>query len=147
MKLTLTKHPGVLIPSSDIDADKLAKLKNGEAYDIDGTVYRNPAFHRKVFAFFHFCFEHWSDENTVAQFMDKRAQFEFFRNQLTVLAGFRYECYTIEGELRLTPKSLAYGNMEPDEFESCYNALIQAAMKHIFKSADEATLNRLYSFF
>ena len=35
MKLTLTKHQGVLIPSSDIDAEKLAKLKNGTSYSVE----------------------------------------------------------------------------------------------------------------
>ena len=34
-----------------------------------------------------------------------------------------------------------------EEFEKCYVALTNAAMEHIFKSADERTYNQLISFF
>ena len=45
-------------------------------------------------------------------------------------------------------KSLAYGNMEQEEFERCYNALIKAAIKHIFAGTDDQNVwNQLQGFF
>lgn len=49
---------------------------------------RNPAFHRKVFAFFKFCFDHWAADKTEWEHFDERKQFDTFRKHLTVLAGF-----------------------------------------------------------
>lgn len=38
--------------------------------------------------------------------------------------------------------------MEQDEFEECYSALINAAIKHVFQNTtDENILNRLMGFF
>ncbi|MDA5609450.1 DUF1367 family protein, partial [Pasteurella multocida] len=109
---------------------------------------RNPSFHRKVFAFFNFCFEHWSADKTDWKYFDERKQFDTFRKNLTVLAGFREVTYTIDGRVRVEAQSLSYGNMDQSEFEQCYKALINAALKEIFNNTtDENTINRLYSFF
>ena len=64
MKINIIKqYGGVLVPASDMDSEKLTKFLTGEMYVIDIKLTRNPAFHRKVFAFFNFCFEHWEGEN------------------------------------------------------------------------------------
>jgi hypothetical protein len=65
-----------------------------------------------------------------------------------VLAGYRDVTYTIDGRTRVDAKSLAYGNMEQEEFERCYNALIKAAIKHIFAGTDDQNVwNQLQGFF
>ena len=70
-----------------------------------------------------------------------------FRKNLIVLAGYREEYYRIDGSVRVEARSIAFSNMQQSEFEDCYHALIQAAMTHIFHSADEKTYNRLIGFF
>ena len=145
MKVNMIKHAGgVLIPASDLELEKMNKFKTGEQYEIEIKLSRNPAFHRKVFAFFNFCFAHWRGDN---EFQSESKQFNVFRNHLTVLAGFYDEHYSIHGAARIEAKSLAYSSMKQEEFEECYNALINAAMKHVFKSSDENTLNQLMNFF
>ena len=145
MKINVKKLPGgVLSPMSDIDAEALNGFKTGETYEIDIKRSRNPAFHGKTFAFLHFCFQHWQSDR---EFMDESAQFELFRKQLTVLAGYYNQLHHIDGSFRLEAKSLSYGSMEPEDFEKFYNAAIQAAMKHIFLTTDEQTFNKLMSFF
>ena len=139
---------GVLVPLNDEQAESLAKFKTGEQYQIEIKQARNPAFHRKVFAFFKFCFEYWSADKTEWQYFDERKQFDTFRKNLTVLAGFKEVSYTIDGRMRIDAQSLAYGNMGQDEFERCYSALINAAMQNIFKGCnDERILDCLYAFF
>lgn len=145
MKINMQKnHGGVLCPANDRDLERMNGFKNGEIYEVEIKKSRNPAFHRKVFAFFNFCFEFWSDETS---FQCEAGQFDLFRRNLTVLAGFKEIYYTIDGRARVEAKSLAFANMEQEEFERCYSALINAAMKHIFRNTDEATYNRLASFF
>lgn len=57
--------------------------------------------------------------------------------------------YSIDGQsFTVEAKSLSYGNMEQDEFEECYSALINAAIKHVFQNTtDEQIINKLMGFF
>ncbi len=145
MKLEFIKQAGgMLIPADDYSAEKLTKLKTGGQYPVEIKQARNPQFHRKVFAFFNFCFQHWSGGH---KFQDESLQFDQFRKELIIMAGFHNAYYSISSEARLEAKSLSFGSMSQDEFEQCYQALIQAAMSNIFKTAGERTLNQLMSFF
>lgn len=135
---------GNLQPFQDMDAEKLTKFKTGETYEIEIKKTRNPAFHRKVFSFFNFCFEFWKGDN---EFQCEQKQFDVFRNNLTVLAGYYDAFYSIKGDARIEAKSLSYASMTQEEFEKLYVALTNAAMKHVFKNADELTYNKLIGFF
>jgi len=124
----------------------MKRFKTGEMYVVEIKLTRNPAFHRKIFAFFNFCFEHWNDEGR--EFMDHKSQYDLFRNKLTIAAGYYTECYDpITGELELKAESLSYDNMEQEYFERCYSAIVNAALDHIFGKCDEDTVNQLLSFF
>lgn len=149
MKFDLIKHPGGAFSlASEMDAERLKKFKNGEVYTAEIKLTRNPRFHAKVFAFFNFCFAHWDASRTDTKFADEATQFDRFRKDLTILAGFYEQTVRLNGEIRTEAKSLAYANMETDEFEACYNALINAAMRYVFSGVnDQNTLNRLQSFF
>jgi len=149
MQIEMVKNAGgVFVPAFDHDLPRLTKFKNGEQYTAEIKLTRNPAFHRKMFAFFNFCFEYWSAENSGYEFTDEYTQKEEFRKNLTILAGFFDVVTTIKGETKVRAKSLAYANMEPDEFERCYNAMINAAIKHVFGSTThQNTLQQLQSFF
>ena len=145
MKITMVKQPGgVLSPARDMDADSLAKFKTGEQYQIEIKRTRSPGFHRKMFEFLGFCFEHWKSDR---EFMDERGQFDVFRNNLTVIAGYYNTYYTIKGEPRIEAKSLSFASMEQDEFESCYKALVDAAMRTIFTGCGKEVEERLMGFF
>ena len=145
MKVDMIKQPGGLLnPASDMEAERLKKFKNGEHYQIDMKMTRNPKFHGKMFVFFEFCFQYWKSDR---EFQDEVKQFDAFRKDLTCLAGFYDSFYNIKGEVRIEARSLSYGSMDPEEFEQCYKAMIQASMTHIFQAADENTYNRLMSFF
>ncbi|MEQ2017034.1 DUF1367 family protein [Photorhabdus bodei] len=148
MQIEMIKNAGgVFVPVFEHDLPRLTKFKNGEQYTAELKLTRNPAFHRKMFAFFKFCFEHWCANKAGLENMDEHSQFERFRKDLTILAGFYEQTVRLNGEIRTEAKSLAYASMEQDEFERCYNAMINAALKHIFRSADKLTENRLLSFF
>lgn len=149
MKVEMVKmQGGTFCPVDENQAEVLKKFRNGEQYEVEIKLTRNPQFHRKVFSFFKFCFEHWAADKTDWKYFDERKQFDTFRKHLTVLAGFKDVSYTIDGLVRVEAKSLSYGNMEQDEFEQCYNALINAALKHIFgNTTDQNIINQLYAFF
>lgn len=146
MKLEFWKVAGGgLYPANEMIADKMKRFKNNELYTIEIKLSRNGDFHRKVFQFFQFCFEHWVDDN---QYTSESRQFDVFREHMTVLAGYYDEYYSIDGSVRIEAKSLSYANMSQEEFEDLYNALINVALVKIFKDVnDENTYNQLLSFF
>lgn len=142
-KYNLTKNAGgVFTPASDLEAKRLERLKTGCVFEVEIVQRRNPRFHGKVFAFFNYVFECWHQGH---EFQDEDKQFNEFRKQLTILAGFHDELYDIGGNLKLEAKSLAFDKMEQEEFEQCYNALIRAAIVNVPAVADDE--NRLLSFF
>ncbi|WP_313109106.1 DUF1367 family protein [Atlantibacter sp.] len=149
MQIDLVKHPGGLFsPASDSDLERLQRFKNGETYTAEIKLTRNPAHHRKAFAFFNFCFAHWVADRAGLEHMDEHSQFDRFRKDLTILAGFYEQTVRLNGEVRTEAQSLAFSNMDQEQFERCYSALINAAIKHVFAgTADPAILNRLQSFF
>lgn len=139
---------GVFSPAFEHDLQRLTKFKNGELYTAEIKLTRNPSFHRKTFAFFNFCFQHWAADRAGLEHADEATQFDRFRKDLTILAGFYEQTVRLNGDVRTEAKSLAYANMEPDEFERCYSALINAAIKHVFAgSRDPDILNQLQSYF
>ena len=144
MKYTMIKHPGgSFSPIDDMEAEALSNLPNA-SYEVEIKRSRNPAFHGKMFAFLGFCFAHWKSDR---EFMDEKGQFDVFRKNLTVLAGFYNEYYTIGDTVRIEAKSLSYSNMDQAEFEQCYNALISVAIRKIFIGCGPEIENRLLSFF
>ncbi|MFW5410759.1 DUF1367 family protein [Pectobacterium brasiliense] len=149
MQIEMVKNAGgVFCPAFEHDLPRLTKFKNGEMYTAELKLTRNPIFHKKMFVFFHFCFQHWSGENAGYECTDEATQFDEFRKNLTILAGFFETVTTIRGEVRVRAKSLSFGSMEQDEFERCYSAMINAAIKHVFAGTrDENILNRLQNFF
>ena len=52
----MIKNPGgALIPATDIDSESMKKFRNGEFYEIDIKLGRNPQFLKKAMCFFKFC--------------------------------------------------------------------------------------------
>lgn len=147
MKINFIKAAGgSLIPNDDFDAEKMVKFKTGEVYEVDIKLVRNPQFLRKVMVFFHFCEDHWDGEK-VYEYVSSKQQFDTFRKDLTILAGFYVQTTRLDGTIRTEAQSLAFGSMDEETFQECYIALTKAAMKHIFKTADNNTYNQLIGFF
>lgn len=146
MKISMIKLAGGhLVPANDSEAERMKRFKNNGAYEIEIKQIRNYEFHKKVFAFFNFCFEHYVSSLDNAP---HERQFELFRNELTVLAGYYDTFYTLRGTIRVEAKSLSFGSMSQEEFEQCYSGLINAALKHVFgNTKDQNIINQLYAFF
>jgi len=138
MKINVIKLPGgVLIPANDMEEEKLKKFKNHEMFQIAIKNERNWKFHKKVIMFFLFCFEYWVSNN---KYTDESTDFDEFRYELTILAGFKKVIWKIDGSFECKAKSISYAKMQQEEFESLYSALIQAAMDTLFKDCDEYTV-------
>lgn len=146
MKVNVIKqHGGALIPANEAEVERMKRFKTGGAYEIEIKQIRNYEFHKKVFAFLNFCFEYYVSRLDCAV---HERQFEVFRDELTVCAGYYEQFVTLRGTIRTEAKSISFSNMDQEEFEQYFNSLINAAIKHVFNNTkDQNIINQLYAFF
>lgn len=128
------KHNTSLVPVSDEAKEWFAKVGNGEMVRGKFTRPRNLLFHRKWFALAKLAFDFWEPaelDDPKWQGVVPERNFDRFRKDLIILAGFYEAFYRIDGSVRIEAKSIAFGNMDEAEFEKLYSATIDAARKHI----------------
>lgn len=137
-----------LFPCSDWDIDEISEIADESVFDIELKTKRNYEFHRKVFAFMRYCFDHWDESLTKHKHKKPSVQFHEFRSELTILSGYYDEVYSINGSVKLVARSISYSKMAEEDIQAFYSALINAALEHIFKGCnDDNITNRLMSFF
>ncbi len=125
------------------DSDKLAyerfksRLKNleaGELCEIDVKLPRNSKYHRKYFALLNLGFENWDAgrKNKTYKGVEVQKNFDRFREDITILAGYYEQVFDINGKMKLVAKSISFGSMEQDEFEMLYSATINVLLDKVF---------------
>jgi hypothetical protein len=127
----LVKRPnGSFMPAYPLDAEKAKRFVTGEIVQAKVTKPRNPKFHRKFFALLNVGFDYWTPEaeykgRVVEKNMDR------FREEVTILAGYYDVVASLGGSVRLKAKSIAFANMEEDEFERLYSAVINVILQKV----------------
>ena len=122
-----------LVPSHRQDEEEIEKLPKDQPLRVKVTRMRNVDHHRKYFALLNHAFDCWSPQlagkypyGTVPE-----KNFERFRGDLIILAGFYQQFYRVDGSLRIEPKSISFGSMAQDEFEDLYTKTINVIVKHV----------------
>lgn len=138
MEILLSKSmSGSLVPAYPEEAEKLESMRPGEVCKAKITRPRNLRFHRKGMALLGLAYSMWSEGLPTG--VDYKGEtvapnFDRFRKDLTILAGFYEPIYGIDGSTRLTAKSLSFASMKEDEFERVYSALINTILGKVLKS-------------
>jgi len=139
--VVLVKTPGgALAPADDGARAFIEKLKAG--FGVRATVrkVRNIKFHRKAFALFKLAFDVWEPVAPLEyKGLPVAKEFERFRKDLTILAGFYKAVYNVRGEVRLEAESLSFGNMDDERFEQVYRAVLTAVWDRVLRSAGYAS--------
>ena len=69
--------------------------------------------------------------------------FEQFREDITILAGY-YETRTrLDGSLRVVAKSVSFSKMDGEEFEKLYSSVINVLLNKVLVNYDEASLRKV----
>jgi hypothetical protein len=144
MEAYFTKLPNsTLMPSSDQDRELLDKIKTGDTVKLKLTRPRNIQFHRKYFALLNLAFDYWNPPEH-GDGSDPRFQveknFETFRKNIAVKAGYYIATYTLAGDIRMEAQSIAFGSMSEDEFEKLYSASINVILKYVMHNYTEGDL-------
>jgi Protein of unknown function (DUF1367) len=131
MLMLMKAQTGALIPMDPQAIEYIAKLKVGEAVGAEVKKVRNPKFHRKMFAMLNLAFDAWEPVEVMYRGKPVRKQFDQFRKDVTILAGFYNTTVTLKGEVRLTAKSMSFKSMDETEFEKVYSAIIDVVLSRI----------------
>lgn len=156
MKLRLVRVPNGYA-FADADSAKAAeKHRLGETVQATVVKPRSNPFQRKFFALLRLGFDYWEPETgeALAEYKGVAVEKDFdrFRSDVTILCGFYTPVWNARGELRLEPRSIAFSEMEPEEFAELYSKAIGVLMRLVmaskgFTAAEvDAAVNELIRF-
>jgi hypothetical protein len=134
MEILLIRTPSGFMPADDEAMDQMKKFKMGSIARLDVVQMRNGLFFRKWWALVKIGFDYFADScpNETYKGVEVLPDFERFRKDVTIIAGFRRPVWNVKGELRVEAESLAWGSMTEERFEKLYSATIDALLKMVF---------------
>ena len=115
-----------LLPLYPADLDEKRKLKIGETYEVTIRRPRNVLFHRKFFALI----EVGHDNTHLEMPRDS------YRKWATMKAGF-YNAYDTPKGTYFEPQSIAFHNMDEDEFTEVYNRVLDVIIEDIGATGED----------
>jgi len=121
---------------------RVTRLEEGEVFTVDVKVRRNGRFHRKFFALLNVGFDAWEPTRKHKTYRGQPIQknFEEFRSDVIILAGFYEQTFDLAGRMKLKAKSIAFSNMDEDEFEKVYSGVATVLLEKVlinYKGRDE----------
>jgi len=149
-ELIFQKGASSLIPACEEATEWLRKKKIGATILVKPCEPRNGAFFRKWWALVKLGYDHWSECAQTVQHNGQNVlpEFDRFRKDVTILAGFYHPVVNLKGEVRIEPESLKWASMSEETFSKLYDATIQVLLRRVFngqvcKSWTEAELRRV----
>lgn len=135
--MVLVKTPnGALAPADEDARALLDKLKAGQGVRATIRRARNVRFHRKAFALFKLAFDVWEPvEPLEYKGVPVAKDFDRFRKDITIMAGFYKAVYNARGELRLEADSLSFASMDEDRFEQVFRAVLTVVWNRVLRNA------------
>lgn len=120
-----------LMPASDHDAELLQHIKIGQPTKLTFKRVRNYQFHKKWFALLSLAYDYWvPDENN--QVGEKN--FDQFREDIIILCGYYRQSVRLNGDTRVTAKSISFSSMSAEDFEKLYAKTIDVIIKHVLRN-------------
>lgn len=141
MDIMLVKTPGGALAPVDAEAREMVdKLKLGQGIQASVRRARNVRFHRKGMALFRLAYDVWEPLTPLEyKGLPVAKDFERFRKDMTILAGFYKAVYTARGEVRLEAESLRFSSMTEERFEQVFNAVLNVVWSRVLKAAGYAS--------
>jgi hypothetical protein len=137
MELLFQKGATGLIPACEESADWLAKKKLGATILVEPREMRNGAFFRKWWALVKLGYDYWSEAAATVEFRGQPVlpEFDRFRKDVTIMAGFYHAVVNLKGEVRIEAESLKWAKMTEETFTKLYDATIQVMLQRVFNGS------------
>jgi hypothetical protein len=124
---------------------RIKNLAAGELVKVSFKIERNGPFHRKFFALLNVGYEAWDPGRThkTHKGMAVQKNFEQFREDVTILAGFYEQTFDLQGNLKLKAKSISWASMGQVEFENLYSAVADVLLQKVLTKYSRADLDEV----
>jgi hypothetical protein len=147
MELYLRKLPGgAMVADNDETTEALSKVKVGTVLRGEFKRPRNYKFLKKCHSLAGLAFEHFCEHLQPIEYKGEAVapDYDSFRKDMTILAGFYSAEYKINGAVRLRAMSWSFANTSEEQMNKIYSGLINVALGKIYKgSISEEQLNNL----
>lgn len=112
---------------------RVMSMEPGEMIRVEMAFPRNPKFHRKFFALLNLGFDAWEPDRVRKSYrgMPVEKNFEQFREDITILAGFYEQTFDLRGRMKLKAKSISFASMDDMEFEKVYSAVADVLLQRV----------------
>jgi hypothetical protein len=124
---------GAFVPLAEEDADAAKRFKVGSVTRMELRLMRNSQFHRKFFALIKIAFDLWAETMPAQEYhgLPVTPDFDRFRRDVIIMAGFFRPVWNAKGELRVEAESISFSNMTEERFEQLYSAVINVILHKI----------------
>lgn len=143
MKISLTKIKPLTYAIADEESQEWDKtIKIGQTVSHDWKKRRQLWKHRKYFALLKIGFDNWEPGEINSGFGKPEKNFEQFRKDTTILAGYYNVVIRLDGTTRIEAKSISFSKMDEVQFDELYSKTIDIFLKRIYgKDWDEKRIN------
>lgn len=134
MEAVLVRTSMGLLPADDATREWFGKLKLGAVVLAEARQARNGAFFRRWWALVKLGYDYWSDSVATLEHKGEPVlpEFDRFRKDVTILAGFYHSVVNIKGEIRIEADSLKWASMSEETFTRLYDATIRVMLRKVF---------------
>lgn len=134
MRLLMTKTPQqALVPFDAAARELIEKLKVGASVWVEVKRARNAKFHRKLFSLLNLAYDLWEPEAKTYKGQPIAKNFDGFRRDIIILAGHYEAVYSLNGDVRLDAKSIAFDKCDEDEFEEIYKGVLNVVWDKVLR--------------
>lgn len=111
----------------------VTRAEPGELFTLDAKFPRNYQFHKKLFALLTVGFDAWEPDRKRYAYKGKPIEknFERFREQVLILAGYYDQVFSLKGRMEMVAKSISYAAMDDAEFEELYQAVVTVILREV----------------
>lgn len=127
----LIKGQGGFHPGDPTTEELATKVRLGGAIHGKFTQARNPRFHRKFFAMLNMAFDYWQPGEINSEHGTPEKNFDRFRKDALILAGFYHVVIRLDGSTRIEADSISFASMDDDKFSDVYNGVLNVFLRRI----------------
>tara|TARA_R110000822_G_C15338773_1_gene495912 strand:- start:28503 stop:28955 length:453 start_codon:yes stop_codon:yes gene_type:complete len=133
---------GVFKPLTQQDEEVLKRFKFGDVMTINPVKARNPKFLSKFFAMLNVGYDAFEP---VTEYKGQPVQknFDKFRDDVTILAGYYDITVGMKGEPIAVAKSISFGKMKEEEFEKLYSSVANVILTRILTNYTKDDLDNV----
>lgn len=154
-EILLVKAPDGKLHGADPDERKkqarfhamVERLEVGEVVTVKYNHPRNSMFHRKFFALLKVGFDAWDPMRNRKRLTYKGREieknFDKFREQVVIAAGFYHQVFDIKGKFTLEAESISFAAMDDIRFEAVYNAVQKVLLEDVLLNYTKADLDEV----